>query len=228
MDPGIASCVGSSRLVIDDIPEKIWITVKISRRWHLFLWGDFNSQTSEMNRRDGSPVRVSHAGKSKGPQPKPPWRVEISWQRRVLEVPAKRDETKEAEEPAQTCDGDQQVPKAPRNEVQLLVITYRVVQLRRSPHERVRFRVNHDRDGRITFTDTRDRSTGIAGVTGRWGTLPPPKPVRSQSMSASAFKQEAARFVGPEKAEEIVRQLTTKPARTAGQPTALRNSKPPR
>jgi hypothetical protein len=40
--------------------------------------------------------------KAKGPQPKPPWRVEISWQRIVVEVPAKRDEPDDADEPAQS------------------------------------------------------------------------------------------------------------------------------
>jgi hypothetical protein len=104
--------------------------------------------------------------KAKGPQPKPPWRVEISWKRCALEVQAKPDETSEAEESAQTCNGDQQPPKAPGNEVQSSVIIYPVVDFVRSPHERVRFRANHDRAGHLTFTDTRDRSTGVAGVTG--------------------------------------------------------------
>jgi hypothetical protein len=44
--------------------------------------------------------------------------VEISWQRTVVEVPAKRDEPDDAEEPAQTCNDDQQAPEAPASEVQ--------------------------------------------------------------------------------------------------------------
>ncbi len=139
------------------------------------------------------------------PSSKLAWEAKIRWERHFVEVAVKRDEKAK---PAESGASDQQGVKEASDEIELMTVWYRVVDFVRSADERVRFRVNRDRSGRVTFTDTRERKTGIAGVTGIWGTLPPPRPIRPRSMTPTAFKLEAARFVGAEKAEEIARQLT--------------------
>jgi hypothetical protein len=72
----------------------------------------------------------------------------------------------------------------------------------------VRFQINRAKDGRVTFTDTRDGTTGIAGTTGIWGTLAPLRPERPRSMTPTAFKREAARLVGMDTAEQILVAIT--------------------
>jgi hypothetical protein len=139
---------------------------------------------------------------------KPAWHGAMLWKCCVVEVKVERpvtgaSETHGASQPQETDSGTA--------EVELKVIPYRVVEFTRSADERVQFTVHRDGGGRLTFTDKRDRSTGIAGVTGLWGTLPPPRPARPRSMTASAFKREAVRFVGPETAGEIVRYLESQP-----------------
>jgi hypothetical protein len=73
--------------------------------------------------------------------------------------------------------------------------------------ERMGFRVNPLKDGRFTFSDPRERETGVAGTTGIWGTLPPMRPARPRSLTPTAFKVEAARFVGKERADQIVLEI---------------------
>ena len=138
------------------------------------------------------------------PSSRLPWEAKIRWQRHLVQVAVKRGE--KAAPTAAGASNLQQI-KEKSDEIELMTVWYRVVDFVRSADERVRFRVNHDGSGRVTFTDTRERKTGIAGVTGIWGTLPPPPPIRPRSMTPTAFKAEAARFVGAEKAEEIARQL---------------------
>jgi hypothetical protein len=48
---------------------------------------------------------------------------------------------------------------------------------------------------------------GTLGTTGLWGTLPPLRAAGTRSLTPTAFKIEAARFVGAERAEEIVREV---------------------
>ncbi len=81
------------------------------------------------------------------------------------------------------------------------------VEVFRPKCKSVWFRVNRTKSGGITFTDTRDGRTGIAGTTGLWNNLPPIRPERRRSMTSNAFKVEVARFVGMERAEQIVQEI---------------------
>ncbi len=119
------------------------------------------------------------------PSSRLPWEAKIRWQRHFVEVAVKRDEKAAATEAGAS---NPQEMKEASDEIELMTVWYRVVDFVRSADERVRFRVNRDRSGRVTFTDTRERKTGIAGVTGIWGTLPPPRPIRPRSMTPTAFK----------------------------------------
>ncbi len=91
--------------------------------------------------------------------------------------------------------------------VKEITVWSNVVEIFRPGCESVRFRVNRSKSGQITFTDTRDGKTGIAGTTGMWGTRPPMRPSRPRSITPNAFKVEAARFVGMERAEELLREI---------------------
>ena len=73
--------------------------------------------------------------------------------------------------------------------------------------EGIRFRVNHRKDGRFTFSDPRGRDAGTAGTTGLWGTRPPMRASRPRSLTPNAFKAEAARLAGEQKAEQIVLEI---------------------
>ena len=73
--------------------------------------------------------------------------------------------------------------------------------------ERIRFRVNRRKDRRFTFSDPRGRDAGTAGTTGLWGTRPPMRASRPRSLTPNAFKAEAARLAGEQKAEQIVLEI---------------------
>ena len=60
--------------------------------------------------------------------------------------------------------------------------------------ERIRFRVNLLKNGRFTFSDPREQTTGTAGTTGMWGTLPRPGWPGRDRWPRRAFKLEAARL----------------------------------
>ena len=72
---------------------------------------------------------------------------------------------------------------------------------------RIRFRVNMLKNGRFTFSDPRERTTGTAGTTGIWGTRPAARLARPRSLAPTAFKLEAARLIGIERAEELLRAI---------------------
>ena len=82
-----------------------------------------------------------------------------------------------------------------------------VVEFSRRGIKPIRFRVNPRNDGTFTFSDPRGRDSGIAGTTGIWGTRPALRVVRPRSLTPTAFKVQAARYVGKERADEIVRQV---------------------
>ena len=82
-----------------------------------------------------------------------------------------------------------------------------VVEFARPGIKPIRFRVNRRKDGTFTFSDPRGRHSGIVGTTGIWGTRPPLRVVRPRSLTPTAFKVQAARYVGKERADEIVRQV---------------------
>jgi len=94
-------------------------------------------------------------------------------------------------------------------EVVTLTLPVCFVDFLRAGSERIRFRVNPLKNGRFTFSDQRDRKAGTEGTTGMWGTLPAPRASRPRSLTPTAFKLEAARFVGEERAEETVREVLT-------------------
>jgi hypothetical protein len=135
---------------------------------------------------------------------KPVWQAEVRWGKRCYttkeQVPSQ-----DAEE---TADG--KVAKAP--EMTTVTVEHWVaacfVHFSRPGCDRISFPVNH-REGRdITFTDPRDRNMGTAGVTGIWGTRPAPPVDKPRPLSKSAFRIEAARLTGAERADEIVRTLS--------------------
>ena len=64
------------------------------------------------------------------------------------------------------------------------------------------------KNGGFTFSDRRGQDAGTLGTTGLWGTLPPLRANGPRSLTPTAFKVEAARYLGAERAEEIVRQIT--------------------
>jgi hypothetical protein len=73
----------------------------------------------------------------------------------------------------------------------------------------IRFRVNRRDDRPLTFTDTRDEETGVAGSTGLWGTRPPSRPGgRRRSLRPTGFVAEVARLIGTQRATDIVQQVS--------------------
>jgi hypothetical protein len=81
-----------------------------------------------------------------------------------------------------------------------------IVKFVRCGYEPVSFHVDRDERGHLAFTDARDCTPGTTGVTEAWRELPlRPRPIQGRSMNAAAFKIEAARYVGAERATELVR-----------------------
>jgi hypothetical protein len=101
---------------------------------------------------------------------------------------------------------DSRQPTTHEDEDGLRVWT-RLVDFSRADGARVRFRVKYLANGYSTISDARERNSGTAGTTGIWGTLPPARAPRPRSMTPTAFQSEASRFIGPKKAEELVRSL---------------------
>ena len=73
--------------------------------------------------------------------------------------------------------------------------------------DRIRFQINEQNGPAITFSDARERGAGTAGVTGIWGTLPAPPVVKPRPLSMAAFRAELSRFVGAERAEEVIQTI---------------------
>ena len=150
-------------------------------------------------------------------EPMPCWQVRrklVAW---TMEAKPARAERAEAERAlAEAIERGVPVPGRPGfvysafavfRPVKEITVWSNIVEIFRPGCESIRFRVNRSKSGHITFTDTRDGKTGIAGTTGIWGTRPAMRPSRPRSITPSAFKIEAARFVGMERAEEILREI---------------------
>jgi hypothetical protein len=136
---------------------------------------------------------------------KPVWQAEVRWGKRRYTT----EEQVPSQEAEETADGT--VAKPP--EMTTVTVQHSVVacfvDFSRPGCDRISFLVNH-RDGRdITFTDPRGRNMGTAGVTGIWGTRPAPPVVKPRPLSISAFRIEAARLIGAERAEEIIRTISS-------------------
>ena len=135
---------------------------------------------------------------------KPAWQAEVRWGRRYYTT----EELVPSQEAQETADGT--VAKAP--EMTTVKVQHSVaacfVDFSRPGCDPIRFLVNH-REGRdITFTDPRGRNLGTAGVTGIWGTRPAPRVDKPRPLSKSTFRIEAARLIGAERADEIIRILS--------------------
>jgi hypothetical protein len=135
---------------------------------------------------------------------KPVWEAEVRWGRRYYTT----EEQVPSDDAEETADGT--VTEAP--EMTTVKVQHSIaacfVDFSRPGCDRISFLVNH-RDGRdITFTDPRVRNMGTAGVTGIWGTRPAPPVVKPRPLSISAFRIEAARLIGAERADEIIRTLS--------------------
>jgi hypothetical protein len=124
------------------------------------------------------------------------WQVRLRWFPRDVEVPADVDISKELD-----------AADASAATVELLRVWSCFVEIFRPGCGRVLFRVNRTKSGWITFSDRRDCQTGIAGTTGLWGTRPPLRVPRPRSLTPNAFKLEAARLVGKERAEQILLEI---------------------
>ena len=135
---------------------------------------------------------------------KPAWQAEVKWATRFYTV----------EEPAPNHGAEEtsETPVMAAPEKSTVEVLHSVAQcfvhVSRPGCEPIRFLVNH-REGRdITFTDPRGRNTGIAGVTGIWGTRPAPRVDKPRPLQQVAFRVELARLVGAERADEIVQTIS--------------------
>jgi hypothetical protein len=124
------------------------------------------------------------------------WQARLRLFPRDVEVPADADISKELD-----------TAEASAATVELLRVWSCFVEIFRPGCGRVLFRVNRTKSGGITFSDSWDCQTGIAGTTGLWGTRPPLRIPRPRSLTPNAFKLEAARLVGKERAEQILLEI---------------------
>ncbi len=137
------------------------------------------------------------------------WQVEVGWERRrfwmdAAKVAARKNADRMTD--VETATPESADPTAGEDEVPVCVKVW-FVDFHREGCESVRFRVNRRKDGRFTLSDPRGKDSGTAGTTGLWGTIPPMRAARPRSLTPTAFKVEAARFVGKALAEEITVQL---------------------
>ena len=136
---------------------------------------------------------------------RPVWEAEVRWGKRYFTT----EEQVPSQEAEESADGA--AAKAP--EKITVTVQHSVeacfVDFSRPGCDRISFLVNH-REGRdITFTDPRGRNMGTAGVTGIWGTRPAPPVVKPRPLSISTFRIEAARLIGPERADEIIDTISS-------------------
>ena len=136
---------------------------------------------------------------------KPVWQAGVRWGKRCY----KTQEQVPSHEAAETANGEvAKVPEMTTVTVEHWVVAC-FVDFSRPGCDRISFLVNH-REGRdITFTDPRGRNMGTAGVTGIWGTRPAPPVVKPRPLSISGFRIEAARLIGAERADEIIRTISS-------------------
>ncbi len=95
---------------------------------------------------------------------KPAWQAAITWRKRryTTQEPAKSDDRDESPKKATV---ENKSPKKAMVEVEHWVRQYYVEPFGPGG-ESIRFRVNHRKGRRISFTDPRARFTGTAGTTG--------------------------------------------------------------
>ena len=131
------------------------------------------------------------------------WQAEVGSKRRFYA-------TEEPEQPpaaSQATTDAAADPPPPGTVTVIRSVTRYVVRVCRVDCDPIDFPINH-REGRgITFTDPRDRGTGIAGVTGIWGTRPAPPVHKPRPLSPTAFRLELARLIGTEPAAELVQAV---------------------
>ncbi len=142
----------------------------------------------------------------------PKWQVRSGWIPRIVEVELKGKDAADAaadlaKRGIRRRRGFVYTPIRPVKFFKRFQVWLYVVEVFRPGCESVWFHANRTKSGGITFTDTRDGKTGIAGTTGLWNNLPPIRPERRRSMTPNAFKVEVARFVGMERAEQIVQEI---------------------
>jgi len=80
------------------------------------------------------------------------------------------------------------------------------VVLQRGEQECIPFCVCRRKSG-LTLTDRREELTGEAGTDGMWKSRSPQKRGRRRSLTPTAWVAEVSRFIGAERAREILRQL---------------------
>lgn len=79
------------------------------------------------------------------------------------------------------------------------------VVLRHASGDSICFRINIRRNRPLSFTDPREEKTGTGGSSGIWGTRPTERAGRRRSLTPSSFIAEVSRFIGTERAVELVR-----------------------
>jgi hypothetical protein len=134
------------------------------------------------------------------------WRAEIGLLWHVVPVAG---ESHDKQVKAETDGCERPGPNQTRSGIKFRGAWATIVQFVRSGHKTVTFHVARDDHGHLAFTDARDCIPGTTGMTGARRRLPlPPQPIRGRSMNVAAFTIEATRYVGVQKAEEIVRVVT--------------------
>ena len=140
------------------------------------------------------------------------WNAKLTWSTWQCErVRMPRDEPDAEEASAEERARPEEGVAEAAEEIVTVSIPVCFVDFLRAGCERVRFRVNPQGDGQFTFSDRREREAGTLGTTGLWGTLPPLRAPKPRTLTPTSFKVEAARFVGAERAEEIVTEVITSP-----------------
>jgi hypothetical protein len=136
---------------------------------------------------------------------KPAWQAEVKWGTRSYTT----DELVRKGEIEETADGE--LVEAPEDKIVKVLhrVRVRVVHVFRTGCQRIRFLVNHREGREVTFTDPRERNAGTAGTTGIWGTLPALPAGMPRPLSVTAFRAELGRLVGAERAEEVIRSVTS-------------------
>jgi hypothetical protein len=141
---------------------------------------------------------------------KPAWEATVKWERHSFErvLPKKRRQIALADAEAEEIERIRAAHDDGGEEVrERLTILVCLICFSRPGIEPIRFRVNPLKNGRFTFSDPRGLNSGTAGTTGIWGTRPALRASRPRSLTPTDFIAQAARFIGIERAEQIVQQV---------------------
>jgi hypothetical protein len=137
----------------------------------------------------------------------PAWEVKLKWVRHTIELDeAQKARRRKAKAEKAAAGGEQKVDAGAQDDGKLTVWSL-FVDFFRKDGTQVRFRVNYLNNGCVTFSDSRDRVAGPAAMTGIWGTLPPVRAPRPRTITPTAFRVEASRFIGQRRAKELVDAL---------------------